>query len=263
MHSLTLDCPQDQAEFVSAELWDLGACGVQEEDVPVSRTRLRAFFEAPPDLSSLQAYDPLLEEEPETDWAAKSLKAWPPIEVGTRFYLAPPWNTDPAPPGRIRITIHPGMAFGTGAHNATQLCLEALEQNLRPGETVLDLGTGTGILAVAAHQLGAGRAFGCDVDFDSVRNAKDNLAADDIPVAVFAGSSRSIAPLSIDLVVANINAETHRALVGDYVRLARRALILSGMTVTDRLPVPPGFTIVDRLTSAEWLCLVLCKDELS
>jgi ribosomal protein L11 methyltransferase len=259
--SLTLECPQDQAELVSAELWDLGACGVQEEDVPVSRVRLRAFFERPPDVSSLQAYDPLLEEEPDVDWVAASLNAWPPMEVGAKFYLAPPWNTAPAPPGRIRLTIHPGMAFGTGAHHATQLCLEALEQHLRPGDLVLDLGTGSGILAAAAHHLGARRAFGCDVDLDSVRIAKENLAADAIAAPVFAGSSRSVAPRSVDLVVANINAETHRALVGDYVRLARRTLILSGMTVTDRLPVPPGFSIIERLTSAEWLCLVLCKDE--
>jgi ribosomal protein L11 methyltransferase len=259
--SLTLECPQDQAELVSAELWDLGACGVQEEDVPVNRTRLRAFFETAPDLSSLQAYEPLLEEEPDVDWVAESLNAWPPLEVGSKFHLAPPWNTDPAPPGRIRLTIHPGMAFGTGAHNATQLCLEALEQHLRPGDSVLDLGTGSGILAAAAHHLGAHRTIGCDVDLDSVCIAKDNLAADGIPASVFAGSARSVASNAFDLVVANINAETHRALVGDYVRLARRTLILSGMTVSDRLPVPPGFSIVDRLTSAEWLCLVLCKDE--
>ena len=87
-----------------------------------------------------------------------------PMEVGERFYLVPEWRDDPTPPGRFRIAVNPGMAFGTGVHETTRLCLEALEHYVRPGMRVLDVGTGSGILARAATLLGAERAYACDTD---------------------------------------------------------------------------------------------------
>src|SRR6185312_10980629 len=87
-----------------------------------------------------------------------------PMEVGQRFYLVPEWRDDPAPEGRFRVTVNPGMAFGTGVHETTQLCIEALEDFVQPGMIVLDVGTGSGILATVARLLGAERAIACDND---------------------------------------------------------------------------------------------------
>ena len=123
-----------------------------------------------------------------------------PMEVGARFYLVPEWRDDPTPAGRFRIEVNPGMAFGTGVHETTRLCLEALEQYLRPGMRVLDVGTGSGILASAAALLGAERVYACDID----------------PVAVeiagmgFVGSVDAVAAGAADVVMANISPGSDR-----------------------------------------------------
>ena len=82
-----------------------------------------------------------------------------PMEVGEKFFLVPEWRDDAPPPGRFRITVNPRMAFGTGVHESTRLCLEAMEEFVRPGSDVLDVGTGSGILAKAADLLGARRVI--------------------------------------------------------------------------------------------------------
>jgi ribosomal protein L11 methyltransferase len=260
MYSLIVECTEAQAELLSAELWEAGACGVQEEDVPVNRVRLRGFFEEKPGLAQFAMFDPLLEVEPETDWVAETLNAWPAIEVGEKFFLAPPWNREATPGGRLRLTMHPGMAFGTGTHQATQLCLEAMEKYVQPGDAVLDLGTGTGILAAGALLLGAGRVAACDIDAESAAIAQRNLDADRMPAGVFAGSSRAVAARAADVVVANINGETHRALAAEYARIGRRSLILSGMTGKSEVIIE-GFKVVERLNHGDWTCLVLCREE--
>ena len=265
MYSLTVECSEERAEILSAELWEAGACGIQEDSVPVALVRLRAFFEERPDAGHFAEYAPLIEVVEETDWESEFRESWPAMEVGRRFYLVTPWDSSETPPGRIRLTIHPGMAFGTGRHQATQLALEALETHLRTGEDVADIGTGTGILLAAAHHLGARRMAGCDLDVDSVFVARENLAADQVPAALFAGSTRALAPRSVDVLVANINPETHRSLRTEYARIARRAVILSGMAGRIEAAgfAPPGFRLTETLTQDEWTCLVLSRDELS
>ena len=151
MYSLWLDCEEARAELLSAELWELGCSGIQEESLPGGRHLLRAFFERPPGIEPFAEYDPRLEEEPEVDWEAATRAAWPPVEAGATFYLAPAWDDSPAPEGRRRLTVHPGMALGTGAHPCTQMCLAAMERFLTAGDRVLDLGTGSGLLATARN----------------------------------------------------------------------------------------------------------------
>ncbi len=119
---------ESEVEMLSSELWDEGATGIQEDSLPGARCQFRAWFEDPAGL--LQRFDHI--------WAAagsgterrlgdESRQAWQPFPVGQRLYLAPEWDEGPTPRGRIRLTIHPGEALGTGAHPATQLCLEAME----------------------------------------------------------------------------------------------------------------------------------------
>jgi ribosomal protein L11 methyltransferase len=134
------------------------------------------------------------------------------MAVGERFFLAPFWRDDPTPDGRVRITVNPGMAFGTGVHETTQLCLEALEKYLTPGMSVLDVGTGSGILAEAARLLGARFVYACDVDPVAVQIAGN----------AFVGSVDAIADASADLVVANISPEAIVSLAPDLLRVLRR-----------------------------------------
>jgi ribosomal protein L11 methyltransferase len=228
--------------------------------------RLRAFFEFAPDTSGWRAYHPHLELEPDVDWSRAALDAWPPLEVGASWFLAPPWNDAPTPPGRRRLTIHPGMALGTGAHPCTQLCLVAMEEYLLPGDIALDLGTGSGLLAAAARLLGARCSIGCDIDQGSVSIARENLIADEVPPDVFAGSTRALASQSVDLLIANINSVTHLALAGEYRRLTRRTLVLSGFPTSESARVAAalagaGFAAADSFESSDWACTVFTLPE--
>ena len=147
--------------------------------------------------------------------------------VGARFFLVPEWRDDPTPPGRLRIEVNPGMAFGTGAHESTQLCLEALERELQPGMTVLDVGTGSGILSRAAALLGARRVIACDTDPVAVELAQQPLS--------FVGTADAVRTGSVDLVVANISPEAILTLAPELLRVVRAGgvAIVSGFEVAE------------------------------
>jgi len=264
MISLSLECRETEMELLSAELWEHGATGIQEEDLPGGRVRLRAWFDSGTGLAARFAtFMPLVREQESVDWEEMTRQAWQPVEVGARFYLAPEWDESETPVGRMRLTVHPGMASGTGDHPATRLALAAMEQHLVAGERVLDVGTGTGILLAAACLLGA-RGAGCDIEYESARTARHNLIRDAYPPRVFAGSLRAVATASADLVVANINAATHQSLAAEYARVARRLIILTGFpdrheAGVERALWAQGWHPVGRLTDREWVCLALTQ----
>jgi ribosomal protein L11 methyltransferase len=214
MFSLEIDCDPDDRDLLVAELWERGSAGIVE----LSPTRLRAFFEPPTDRRALLALYPgaSLRDEEERDWVQAARDLLQPMEVGRHFFLAPEWRDDPTPAGRFRITVNPGMAFGTGVHETTQLCIEALEDYLRPGMRVLDVGTGSGILAHAATLLGAGRCFACDVDPVAIEIARMG----------FIGSVDAVASAAADLVVANISPEAIVKLAPDLLRVLRPGGVL-------------------------------------
>jgi len=207
MFSLEIDFDPDERDLLIAELWEHGSAGIVE----LSPSRLRAFFEA--DRNALLALYPgsTLREEEDRDWVQSARDLLQPMEVGDRFYLVPEWRDDPTPPGRFRIVVNPGMAFGTGVHDTTRLCLEALEHYLRPGMRVLDVGTGSGILARAATLLGAERVYACDTDRIAV----------EIAGMGFVGSVDAVASGVVDIAMANISPEAIVALAPDLLRVLR------------------------------------------
>jgi ribosomal protein L11 methyltransferase len=234
MFSLEIECDPSDKDLLIAELWEKGVAGIVE----LSPTRVRAFFDdAAKRQELLRDYpgSPLRNEEPR-DWVQAARDLLQPREVGERFFLAPVWCKDPAPSGRFRIEVNPGMAFGTGAHETTKLCIEALEEYLEPGARVLDVGTGSGILAEAATLLGAGRVYACDIDPVAV----------EIAGAAFVGSVDAVASGAADLVVANISPEAIISLAPELLRaLAPGGLLLaSGFEahevdrVKEALPAP-------------------------
>jgi len=269
MFSLVLTCTEPQAEFISAELWERGATGIEEIPLPGGRCRLRAWFETPDGLAeAFAAFGGEVEPAPEVDWEAVSRQAWPAFALGRRLYLAPEWDESPTPAGRLRLVVHPGQALGTGAHPATQLCLEALDRFLQPGRSVLDIGTGSGILVSAAHLLGAGFAAGCDIDWQAVQIARRNLHSDGVAAALFCGSARAVRARAFDVIVSNINAAAHEQLAPEYRRLSPRLLILAGFAEQDvpsleKLLVRDPFRLADTLAREEWRCFVLCNDDRS
>jgi len=207
-------------ELLTLRLWEAGTLGITEGDGFID-----AFFEDPNVAS--QFGDPQAVEE--QDWVARTQEAFPPLLVGEKFFLAPPWRTEPTPPGRLRLVINPGAQCGTGYHRCTQLCLEAMERIIRPGDSVLDVGSGSGILSIAAKLLGAGRVIACDIDPDALR-----------PVPFFVGSVDAVRSNTFDLVVANINEDVVGSMRADFERVAPKR-ILSGFQDDDN----------------EWTCVVI------
>jgi ribosomal protein L11 methyltransferase len=150
--------------------------------------------------------EPIFEVVQEQNWAEAWKQHYRPVLIGQRLLVLPAWLENPHP-DRIPILLDPGMAFGTGTHPTTKLSLEALEKHVRPGSRVLDLGTGSGILAIAAAKLGADAVLGLDIDPVAVESAKANLLRNDVGdvVSVDVGSIRDCpARASFDLIVANI-----------------------------------------------------------
>jgi ribosomal protein L11 methyltransferase len=213
MFSLEIEFDPDDYDALITELWEHEPAGIVE----LSPTKLRAFFEG--NRKALEARYPgsvVREEETDRDWVQSARDLLQPMEVGERFYLVPEWRDDPTPAGRFRIVVNPGMAFGTGVHETTRLCLEALERYVRKGARVLDVGTGSGILAKAAELLGAERVWACDID----------------PIAVeiagmgFVGSADAVASGLADIVTANISPEAIVGLAPELVRVLRPGGVL-------------------------------------
>jgi ribosomal protein L11 methyltransferase len=202
-----------------ADLYEAGTIGIIEHE-----GWLEAFFE---DRETAARFgDPVA--APDTDWVQQTHEAWPPLLVGEKFFLVAPWRTEPTPPGRFRLEINPGQQCGTGQHPCTQRCLEAMERIVQPGDRVLDVGSGSGILSIAAKLLGAGTVVACDIDPEAAK-----------PVPFFVGSVDAVRLGAFDVVVANINEDVLGPMRADFERVAARR-ILSGFQDDE----------------GEWTCLV-------
>ena len=169
-------------------------------------------------LAGLEDHEPQTVSLREEDWATSWQKYYQPIPVGKRVYIVPDWmRGEPVPDGRTPLYLNPGLTFGTGAHPTTQLCLELLEEVLQSGDKVLDLGCGSGILAIAALAMGASRAIGIDIDPKAADVAFENAALNGVGpdrLSVYAGDVLSDKKLAAKLgqgqnrvVLANIVAD--------------------------------------------------------
>ena len=249
MFSLEIDCDPEDRDLLIAELWEQGSAGIVE----LSPASVRAFFEDDADSAELLRMYPgaRMRLEEERDWVQSAQELLKPTEVGERFFLVPAWRDDPAPEGRFRITVNPGLAFGTGVHETTQLCIEALEDYLTPGMSVLDVGTGSGILAEAARLLGARFVYACDTDAVAVQIAGNG----------FVGSVDSVASASTDLVVANISPEAIIDLAPELLRVLRRpggVILASGFERHEvefvQAVLPPAIEVRRK---GEWALIVV------
>lgn len=175
----------DALEGAANRAFEIGASGMEEVEGGI-----RLFFPGGPSpdgiLETLSDYarslremgfsisDPVPRPVPDEDWGLAWKAYFKSTRVGNRFVVKPPWENWNAAPDDLVIDISPKMAFGTGSHETTRLCIGMLERLQRPGMTVLDVGTGSGILAIAALKLGAASALGLDVEEESVENAAEN-----------------------------------------------------------------------------------------
>jgi ribosomal protein L11 methyltransferase len=230
--SLRIECAAEDVERLSMELWELGAAGIQELEYGESAVLLVAF-ESNEQRGELMdryaALSPDWEQLDDTDWVVHTQRSWPGRCVGERLFLAPPWSQEPTPPGRLRIVHNPGLACGTGEHQCTQLALMALEQSVTAGARVIDIGTGSGLLAIAALRLGASLAIGADPDEAALAIARENFELNRLPSHLVAASADAFANQSADIVVANISGTVLLSLMDDLLHISR-TLLLTGFT---------------------------------
>ena len=198
----------------------------------------------------------------EQNWVQLTQSQFDPIRVSQRLWIVPSWHDAPDP-AAVNLVLDPGMAFGTGSHPTTRLCLEWLERNVAEGCSVLDYGCGSGILAIAAARLGAGRVAGVDIDPQAVDAARANAERNRV-TAVFAESTLPVAA-EYDLVVANILSNPLRVLapaICAHVRSGGR-LALSGILREQadeiRAIYAPWVPLEVADVREDWVCLAGTK----
>jgi ribosomal protein L11 methyltransferase len=203
-------------------------------------------------------------EIPDDDWAARSQAALRSVEVG-HIVVAPPWDvpTPAAPESRTVIVIQPSMGFGTGHHASTRLCLAALQQIDVGGRRVLDVGTGSGVLAIAASRLGAADVVAIDDDADAIRAARENLALNPggrVQFQLMDVRSSGLSPC--DIVIANLTGGLLRQAAGRLHDLtaASGRLILGGFLAHEEAEVRAAHSalaLAARSQEDEWICITL------
>lgn len=267
-------------EAVEYALMEAGALGTetnqQEDDLPT----VSAYFDAPPErervraelAEALRIYDlPMssiremnVREVADEDWLGEWKKSWQPVAVGERFIIAPPWAEIADARGRIVIRIEPGMAFGTGTHETTRLCLAAIEKYFAGG-SFLDVGTGTGILAIGAAKLfPSARVEGVDTDAQAIEIAQENARLNGVAGQImFRVASIDETTASADLVCANLTAEVIGSILPQLLGATCGRLVLSGIldvkleAVRARLHECGLGDPIEILSDGEWIALIV------
>ncbi len=239
MFRLTLTIhPGDEDDLVT-RLHQTALSGLEQENRADGLVDFHVWFSTAPGAQDaaarLQNAHVRIDEVEDQNWNAAWQATWRPILAGQRWYLTPPGDQSATPVNRIRLEMHPGLAFGNGDHPTTQLCLIAMETLVRKGDIFLDAGCGSGLLGQAAHLLGA-QAFGCDLDPTG------------LPSNSFVGSIDAIKTQSIDIAVMNIQAGTLIELWPGLARVTKREAILSGF-------LPDQADLIEAMIQRPWRVL--------
>lgn len=210
-------------------------------------------------------------EVAESDWAAAWKKYYHPVRVTRYLTIVPTWEKyEPKDDSEKIITLDPGMAFGTGTHPTTRLALQALETVLRGGETLLDVGTGSGVLSIASRYLGAESVYAYDLDDVAVASAKENMRLNPIAENVYVSANNLLTEVSVeaDVIVANILADIIVLMIKDAYRLLKPngTFIVSGIIHEKKTMIleqmsEAGFIADQVFQQGDWYAIILKRPE--
>jgi ribosomal protein L11 methyltransferase len=282
-HLVAVELARDAEEFAGALLFELGSGGLITLEERDDTVKLGAYFDGRTDAEHLsgeiqeeftrtgrrsELYGVSVSLIQDQDWMQKWKEGFEPIKIGSRVIVAPSWKLPGAGDGRVIVQIDPGMAFGTGTHETTRMCLEAIEAHWSGGG-LLDVGTGTGILAITAALLAPGsRIIAIDVDPKAIDVARENAEINGVSssIEIVEGQPRDFAGSRFDVVVANLTAEVIISLVDDLAGClaASGILILSGILSTleadvENAAAAAGLTIIERSQLGEWSVLIALR----
>jgi ribosomal protein L11 methyltransferase len=265
MLALIVTVPPEDEDDATTALWEAGTAGI-EVVTSADGVELRAYFDQAPGADDLRGLPSRARvspgEVPCVDWLARFREGFRNSRVG-RFLIAPIWESERPSDGVI--LVDPGRAFGTGTHETTRLCLGQLEEisRQRPLGRCLDLGCGTGLLAVAAARLGGSPVVASDLDPEATASAARHSRLNQTPLAVVrADGARGLRPRAFDLVLANLTAPLllERAHEIGALLAPRGALVLSGFLRDDQPEVATAYAALgpaELRTEGEWCALVV------
>jgi ribosomal protein L11 methyltransferase len=277
-YALDMAAVPEAREAVEYALMEAGALGTETNQHDEAMLAVSAYFNEPPErelvrtvlAEALRIYelptssvrDMNVREVADRDWLGEWKKNWQPVAVGERFIIAPPWAQLSAS-NRIAIRIEPGMAFGTGTHETTRLCLTAIEKYFA-GESFLDVGTGTGILAIAAAKLFPNaRVEALDTDAQAVEIAAENARLNGVAKIKFQVGSVDETTTSADFVCANLTADVLNPIVPQLIGATCGRLVVSGIldvqleAVRARLQECGISEPLEIMADGEWVALIL------
>lgn len=287
-YALDVSVERAAGEAVEYALMEAGSLGTEANTAADELVMVTAYFPAEPDreliqeelsealriynLPSSSVRDMHFREVPDCDWLSEWKKGWQPVELG-RLVIAPPWSEVSINRDQVVVRIEPGMAFGTGTHETTRLCLKAIMRFFKGG-SFLDVGTGTGILAIAAAKLfPEARIEACDTDAEAVAIARENARLNGVGdrIVFWVGSLNKLAEnsgaevmtASADFVCANLTADVIGTIMPALIAATCGRLVLSGIldaqidAVVDQLQQSGNSGNLVMMQDGEWLALVV------
>jgi ribosomal protein L11 methyltransferase len=272
---ISVSATEQQREFLLPTMMELGCSGFQETETEllcyIDRDRLHddqlSSFqnEVRKVLQTISANAEIkfctFDDE---NWNEQWERSLQPVEVGQRIVIKPSWTSYDNREQRIVLQIDPKMSFGTGYHETTRLTLQLLEKYIQPKTRVLDVGTGTGVLAIAAVKLGATQAVGTDIDEWSILNANENVAANDLKdsVEISTHALSDFETASYDLITANLTLNTNIEMLPQFHRVVKKDgfVLLSGLLNHDESAMKThlkrdNFSVIETINENEWIAI--------
>ncbi len=213
----------------------------------------------------LGSWEITLDEKENQDWSKKWKEKWTVTHVTDNIAVVPSWLDYEPKPNEVVINLDPGCAFGTGTHQTTQLCMKALEKYMKKGDSVADIGTGSGILSILAMKLGASKTYGCDIDDTVIDVCRENAKINNVECTFELGSADSTSE-QYDFVCANILHNVLAEIMGDLKKLMKdnAKMSLSGILDEKKSVVLEAIEkhrlkIIDTITQDQWVSFVVEK----